>query len=193
MSYFEDGGTLPPPFNLFPTTKLLRCGRTKKSTKSSIVSVNWFTISNVDDIFMCAVMWLCVATWHTRCLLLLSLPCDTQKIKQKCSHIPETAITTNTQRQLIAYSDRVKHTSQIDKSPWFPNRNKYKWFVKSIRISIRCAFVRVVPHNRLDSLSPPSISLSPYKMLFIYFCFPFHPLAGAFCPRCARTCASLSF
>lgn len=39
MSYFEDGGTLPPPFNLFPTTKLLRCGSTSRSTKSLIVSI----------------------------------------------------------------------------------------------------------------------------------------------------------
>lgn len=42
MSYFEDGATMPPPFNLFPTVKLLRnvfgCGRPKRSTKSVIVS-----------------------------------------------------------------------------------------------------------------------------------------------------------
>lgn len=41
MSYFEDGATMPPPFNLFPTVKILRnlCGfgRAKRSTKSIIV------------------------------------------------------------------------------------------------------------------------------------------------------------
>lgn len=43
MSYFEDGGTLPPPFNLFPTTKLLRCSGGKRATKSLIVS-NIFSV-----------------------------------------------------------------------------------------------------------------------------------------------------
>ncbi|XP_031631635.1 transient receptor potential protein [Contarinia nasturtii] len=36
MSYFEDGGTLPPPFNLFPTTKLFRFGDARRTTKSLI-------------------------------------------------------------------------------------------------------------------------------------------------------------
>lgn len=40
MSYFEDGGTVPPPFNLFPTTKMLSLGKTKRATKSVIVSSN---------------------------------------------------------------------------------------------------------------------------------------------------------
>ena len=43
MSYFEDGSTMPPPFNLCPTVKLLRnlfgCGKGKRSTKSVIVSI----------------------------------------------------------------------------------------------------------------------------------------------------------
>lgn len=39
MSYFEDGSTVPPPFNLFPTIKLLNFGRKKRSTKSFIVSL----------------------------------------------------------------------------------------------------------------------------------------------------------
>lgn len=38
MSYFEDGSTVPPPFNLFPSTKLLNVGRKKRTTKSFIVS-----------------------------------------------------------------------------------------------------------------------------------------------------------
>lgn len=39
MSYFEDGGTLPPPFNLCPSMKMLRMGKKEKFTKSVIVSV----------------------------------------------------------------------------------------------------------------------------------------------------------
>lgn len=41
MSYFEDGGTLPPPFNMCPTIKMLKTmlGKNKKKrTKSFIVS-----------------------------------------------------------------------------------------------------------------------------------------------------------
>lgn len=37
ISYFDDGATLPPPFNLFPTVKLLRFGGGKKSSRSTIV------------------------------------------------------------------------------------------------------------------------------------------------------------
>lgn len=46
MSYFEDGGTVPPPFNLFPTTKMLRVGRKARQTKSLIVSFILNIISN---------------------------------------------------------------------------------------------------------------------------------------------------
>lgn len=38
ISYFDDGTTLPAPFNLFPTVKLLRCGKGSRSSKSVIVS-----------------------------------------------------------------------------------------------------------------------------------------------------------
>lgn len=38
ISYFDDGSTLPPPFNLFPTVKLLRFGKGERSSKSTIVS-----------------------------------------------------------------------------------------------------------------------------------------------------------
>lgn len=42
MSYFEDGDTVPPPFNMIPTSKsfhkLLKCGNTGRSTKSFIVN-----------------------------------------------------------------------------------------------------------------------------------------------------------
>lgn len=37
ISYFDDGATLPPPFNLFPTVKMLRFGTGKRSSKSIIV------------------------------------------------------------------------------------------------------------------------------------------------------------
>ncbi|CAO1395343.1 unnamed protein product [Diamesa serratosioi] len=36
ISYFDDGATLPPPFNLFPTVKLVRFGKNKNSTTSVI-------------------------------------------------------------------------------------------------------------------------------------------------------------
>lgn len=43
MGYFEDGGTVPPPFNMAPTmktfNKILACGKSNKPTKSLIVSV----------------------------------------------------------------------------------------------------------------------------------------------------------
>jgi len=42
MSYFEDGDTVPPPFNMIPTNKtfqkLLKCGGSDRSTKSFIVN-----------------------------------------------------------------------------------------------------------------------------------------------------------
>lgn len=38
ISYFDDGNTLPPPFNLFPTVKLMRCKNSSRSSKSIIVS-----------------------------------------------------------------------------------------------------------------------------------------------------------
>lgn len=40
MSYFEDGGTVPPPFNLCPSMKMLHMGKKTRFTKSVIVSVN---------------------------------------------------------------------------------------------------------------------------------------------------------
>lgn len=39
MSYFEDGATVPPPFNLCPSMKMLSMGKRKRFTKSVIVSV----------------------------------------------------------------------------------------------------------------------------------------------------------
>ena len=46
MSYFEDGDTVPPPFNMIPTAKtfdrLVKCGKSGKPTKSIIVSVENF-------------------------------------------------------------------------------------------------------------------------------------------------------
>lgn len=45
MSYFEDGDTVPPPFNMVPTAKtfdkILKCGNTGKPTKSLIVSFSF--------------------------------------------------------------------------------------------------------------------------------------------------------
>jgi len=42
MSYFEDGDTVPPPFNMIPTNKtfqkLFKCGGSDRSTKSFIVN-----------------------------------------------------------------------------------------------------------------------------------------------------------
>lgn len=38
ISYFDDGSTLPPPFNLFPTVKLMRFGGGIKSSRSTIVN-----------------------------------------------------------------------------------------------------------------------------------------------------------
>lgn len=45
MSYFEDGDTVPPPFNMLPTTKVFckffgcgKCSGQKRSSKSVIVS-----------------------------------------------------------------------------------------------------------------------------------------------------------
>lgn len=39
MSYFEDGGTVPPPFNLCPSVKMLTMGKKKRQSKSIIVSI----------------------------------------------------------------------------------------------------------------------------------------------------------
>ena len=40
MSYFEDGDTVPPPFNMIPTgksfSKILKCGKSGRSTRSLI-------------------------------------------------------------------------------------------------------------------------------------------------------------
>lgn len=44
ISYFDDGATLPPPFNLFPTVKLVRFGKNKNSTTSVIVSLVLFDL-----------------------------------------------------------------------------------------------------------------------------------------------------
>ena len=41
MSYFEDGDTVPPPFNMIPTTKtfnkIIKCGNVGRPTRSLIV------------------------------------------------------------------------------------------------------------------------------------------------------------
>lgn len=41
MSYFEDGDTVPPPFNMVPTgktfDKIIKCGKTGRQTRSLIV------------------------------------------------------------------------------------------------------------------------------------------------------------
>lgn len=50
MSYFEDGGTVPPPFNIMPSVKLLRKTLGKeapKRTKSFMVSKQAFNASLV--------------------------------------------------------------------------------------------------------------------------------------------------
>lgn len=43
MSYFEDGDTVPPPFNLMPSIKLfknmLKCGNSTDKSQSVIVSL----------------------------------------------------------------------------------------------------------------------------------------------------------
>lgn len=38
ISFFDDGSTLPPPFNLFPTVKMLKFGSNTKKSTSTIVS-----------------------------------------------------------------------------------------------------------------------------------------------------------
>lgn len=48
ISYFDDGSTLPPPFNLCPTVKILRCGGEKRSSKSIIVSKNQFMLPAIN-------------------------------------------------------------------------------------------------------------------------------------------------
>lgn len=44
MSYFEEGDTVPPPFNLIPTTKILNkylgCKKGNKGSGSVMVSTN---------------------------------------------------------------------------------------------------------------------------------------------------------
>lgn len=41
MSYFEDGDTVPPPFNMVPTgktfEKIIKCGKNERQTRSLIV------------------------------------------------------------------------------------------------------------------------------------------------------------
>lgn len=48
ISYFDDGNTLPPPFNLFPTVKIIynMMASSKRTTKSIIVSIllPWFNL-----------------------------------------------------------------------------------------------------------------------------------------------------
>lgn len=43
MSYFEEGDTVPPPFNMIPTSKtfnkVLACGKEGRATRSIIVSI----------------------------------------------------------------------------------------------------------------------------------------------------------
>ena len=43
MSYFEDGDTVPPPFNMIPTSKtfnkVLSCGKAGRQTRSLIVRI----------------------------------------------------------------------------------------------------------------------------------------------------------
>ena len=43
MSYFEEGDTVPPPFNMIPTVKtaqkMTECGKSKKQERSVIVSL----------------------------------------------------------------------------------------------------------------------------------------------------------
>jgi len=47
MSYFEDGDTVPPPFNMIPTNKtfqkLFKCGGSDRSTRSFIVNNFYIT------------------------------------------------------------------------------------------------------------------------------------------------------
>jgi hypothetical protein len=44
MSYFEEGDTVPPPFNLIPTTKIvnkyLGCRKSNKGSGSVMVSID---------------------------------------------------------------------------------------------------------------------------------------------------------
>lgn len=50
MSYFEDGDTVPPPFNMIPTgksfSKIIQCGKSGRSTRSLIVRA----ISSIKEI-----------------------------------------------------------------------------------------------------------------------------------------------
>lgn len=39
ISFFDDGATLPPPFNLFPTVKMLRFGSNTRKSGSVVVSL----------------------------------------------------------------------------------------------------------------------------------------------------------
>lgn len=47
MSYFDDGDTLPPPFNLFPTRKhMFKCQSKQKITESFKVQSSLFCRNN---------------------------------------------------------------------------------------------------------------------------------------------------
>lgn len=54
MSYFEDGDTVPPPFNMVPTGKtfsrIIKCGKTGRQTRSLIVCTYFdYYCSNLND------------------------------------------------------------------------------------------------------------------------------------------------
>lgn len=53
MSYFEDGDTVPPPFNMIPTNKtfqkLFKCGSSGRSTQSFKVNISYVFIIYVPN------------------------------------------------------------------------------------------------------------------------------------------------
>ncbi|KAG8194405.1 hypothetical protein JTE90_011017 [Oedothorax gibbosus] len=61
MNYFEEGNTLPPPFNIFPTMKhLLRLFRKKKSFKDMSIRKQETKMKERDSIYqgvMCNLVW----------------------------------------------------------------------------------------------------------------------------------------
>lgn len=73
MSYFEDSSTLPPPFNIFPTMKLLMrlCGRSKKKRvierKSTIRRNQEKEREHRYTSVIRALVWRYVSAMHRKC------------------------------------------------------------------------------------------------------------------------------
>ncbi|XP_014616389.1 PREDICTED: transient-receptor-potential-like protein [Polistes canadensis] len=67
MSYFEEGGTLPPPFNIFPPPKLILklCGISKKKNNEHVDSTYRRSQNQKYGIVMRALVWRYVVNSHS--------------------------------------------------------------------------------------------------------------------------------